>query len=1423
MSIPADLRRRAARGVLAFAALACLAGGPAFAATSSDALWSDVAETRIATTRLPRQIVPASYRTVALDQARLATALAAAPAEADVRVDDSTFTLTLPLPDGRFGEFQVVESPIMEPALAAKFPELRTYIGQGIDDPTATLRFDVTPTGFHGQIISWEGTSYVDPFQPGDTANYIAYRKGDARDDGERPTCHVTGEKLAADDAPDFAKRGVPAKIASGTTLRTYRLAMAATGEYTQFHGGTVANAMAAIITTVNRVNGIYERDLAVRMNLIANNDEVIYTNGGTDPYTNDDGFAMLDENRANLSAELGNGSFDVGHVVSTGGGGVAALGSVCSSSKAEGVTGSPSPVGDAFDVDYVAHEIGHQFGGNHTFNSSQSSCGGVNRNGSTAYEVGSGITIQAYAGICGSDNVLPNSVDYFHRVSLNEMLGFISTGGGTGCGVATPTGNTPPVVTAPAAFSIPKQTRFTLTAAGTDANNDSLTYIWEQFDLGNPNPAGGLNATAAGPLFRNFSPTASPSRTFPRQIPGGTWEVLPNPSSNRVMNFRVTARDNRAGGGGTNEAATALTVVAAAGPFVVTAPNTAVSWNAAQPQTVTWNVAGTSAAPIATATVSIHLSLDGGATYPLLLASGEPNDGSAEVLLLGSSPTTQARIRVSAENNVYFDTSDTNFTITGTPPTVALLAVQSVQLPEGNGRIDRNECNDVVVTLVNNGNAPATVVSATLSSSTPGLTATQPVAAFDDIPAGESRTALAPFEVTSDNTLACPSAADLALEVSYTGGNAPLQAPVSLPVGQAANPNYTFASSTGATIPGGGALVAGTQGDDVIANLVVPTGFNFSVYDTAFTGGSTLRVTSNGTLQLVASNGSRQWTNQALPASGSGEGAGSFPASAPVLMPYWDDIDTSTSAVTGGGVYTQLVGTSPNRTWIVEWRGEPVNQTGTAITANFAIEFREGSDEFAFVYAITGGANANGASATVGVQPATTGTLFTQHGFNTTSVSPGMRLTATRAAASCSADSGTCGVLPPGVTLTQSGGNSAVAENGATDSYTLVLNSAPSADVTLTLTPNAQVTAAPSSLVFTPATWNIPQTVTVTAVDDTVREGPHTGSIAHAASGGGYDAVAIPALSVAITDNDFNIRAAVSGLEGDGLVLQNGAATLAVTANGTSTFAATQATGSSYAVTVQTQPDAPEQDCDVTGGSGTVGNSDVTVQVACDTLTTQLAFGVQPSDVAAGTAIAPAVTVRLLDSLGNLADDDARSISIALDDNPGAGALTGTLAVPATAGVATFSSLRIDAEGEGYTLQASASGLPSATSEAFDVTAGEPAQLAFFVQPSTSFTGEAIAPAVTVRILDADGNTTASTATVTLTLGDNPGGGTLSGTVSVAAVNGVATFANLSIDAPGVGYTLDASSSGLTEDTSAAFDVIDAAVFEDGFEDLAP
>ncbi|MCC3158835.1 M12 family metallo-peptidase [Hymenobacter sp. 15J16-1T3B] len=647
-----------------------------FAASAQRVLWADSKAERLPAAAHSTTQALDRYRVVSVQTANLRAALAAAPAEQGAGARQSATVVSLPLPDGTAGRFRVVETQVMHPALAAKFPQIKTYAGQGIDDPSAVAYFDVSPAGLHTMILSPGNTVYMDPTADG--VNHLVFYKRDINQAVlTRAVCGVNtptgiGQRLSPTDNPTTASA---ATIGShGTQRRLYRLAMACTGEYAATKGGTLAGAMAGITTSVNRVSGVYTTELSVAFQLVANNDQLVFLNANSDPYTNNDGPTMLGENQTTVTNIIGANNYDIGHVFSTGGGGIAGLGVVCvAGNKARGVTGLPNPTGDAFDIDFVAHEMGHQFGGAHTFNSiADGNCTGPipgvtngTRSSLAAYEPGSGTTIMAYAGICSPSNIQPHSDPYFHAKSLEQIIAHIT---GTGnCATLTATNNTPPTVSAGTRRIIPKGTPFELTGTGTDADGDALTYCWEQYDLG---PGGAPNSPSGdAPIFRSFNPVTSPSRTFPRlsdllantQTMG---EILP--SYGRRLNFRLTVRDNRVNGGGTSYDTVSVPVVGTAGPFLVTQPNASgITWRATVPQQVTWDVANTTAAPISAANVDILLSTDGGQTYPYTLLAGTPNDGSEAVTVPATVPSsTTCRLKVKASGNVFFDISNNNFAL---------------------------------------------------------------------------------------------------------------------------------------------------------------------------------------------------------------------------------------------------------------------------------------------------------------------------------------------------------------------------------------------------------------------------------------------------------------------------------------------------------------------------------------------------------------------------------------------------------------------------------------------------------------------------------------------------------------------------------------------------------------------------------------
>ena len=910
-------------------ALACVVGPPAVQAAQigpvpvqhqrAAALWQDVTLPGPSSTARTTGKEPAlqlrRVRAATLDLPGMrALALEAPMARGGSKVTSSSLTISLPHPSGGYQRFALEEAPVMEPGLAAKHPDIKTYRGRGIDDPGATLRMDITRLGLHASVRAPSGGWYVDPYYVGDTSVYASYhradlinprgpliegvidqpqlslsrsfyKEGDTVDingagfvpgatvrlniasDGDGAALHsatATADKsgvirvtlpgaaarqgafdVTASDGRNSTSApyrvvddSMSANAVVGNALRTYRLALVTDPTYAAYFG--LENVTAAKVTLVNRITQIYEDETSISLVLIDGTDALNLNTaaqmtgangpcGGAACYTaaqaSGCGSGTLTRNRVVTGLLVGASSFDVGHIAfGLDGGGVASLGVVGGNLKAQGCTGLPTPTGDFFAVDYVAHELGHQFAGNHTFNGVIGSCSGSNRSPTNSVEPGSGSSIMAYAGICGADNLQPHSDPYWSQRSFDEIVAYTSSAeatlseqqmvaltgfsanglqfrlsfngvvsapivrginyitagikaalegaagwpagatvtvsalsdnaftvafggalagtdvaslqladissGATGFigeiargglsnrgGAVSGTGNATPIVTVPATMTIPLRTPFALTGSAVDGDDATLTYLWEQNDRGAASGTGlTSNIKTDGPLFRQFSTRAvvtdsgtieyespgenqvstDPTRVFPdmaqilanntNALTGACPTVSATPTAAQIdcyseflptaayvgfaanaappsLNFKLTARDGR---GGVNSATTTLVLAPAAGPFLVTSPNTAATLNSGA-HTVTWSVANTNVAPVNTANVKITLSLDGGVTWPAVLAESVPNSGSASVTFPALA-STRARVKIEAVGNVFFDVSDSDFTLAVAP-----------------------------------------------------------------------------------------------------------------------------------------------------------------------------------------------------------------------------------------------------------------------------------------------------------------------------------------------------------------------------------------------------------------------------------------------------------------------------------------------------------------------------------------------------------------------------------------------------------------------------------------------------------------------------------------------------------------------------------------------------------------------------------
>ncbi|AZI40590.1 T9SS C-terminal target domain-containing protein [Epilithonimonas vandammei] len=611
---------------------------------------------------------PSKYKLFKLNIEDIKADLATAPKRFS---NDESLVLKFPTAEGKLVDYVVQEASVMDPALQAKYPNLRSYLGYEKGNSGNSIRFSVSPyDGVNVMYYNAGKTAYLDAYTQ-DKSTYMVYNREDL---GPNLKGFVCGYKNP--EVENIVSEPVPQSLVQDGQFRNYRLALSSTMEYSRYHiiragltGGTVQQkkeaVLAAMNTTMTRVNGVYEKTISLTMTMIPNNDLLLSID--VDAYgpgfTNDSGSTLLNENQAFVDQTVGSSAYDIGHIFSTGGGGIAQLRSPCvTGSKARGVTGRSAPRTDAFDIDYVAHEMGHQWGAQHTFDNS---CAG-NRTATTSVEPGSGSTIMAYAGIC-APNVQSKSDAYFHVVSVNQMYSNITTGSGAGCGVKTANNNQVPVIQPLTNYSIPSGTAFILTGNATDPDGDALTYLWEQTDVrGLTTSEAPISTQTSGAVFRSYSPTVSSSRPFPTMtaISAGTlaptWEVIPTVARN--LNFALFVNDNKATG---NQAARAnmIVTVTNVAPFKVTSQTAAANYNGGSTLPVTWDFEGTTATPINTENVQILLSSDNGLTFPTVLAESVPNNGSANVVLPNEN-NGNARIMVKAIGNIFFAVNATRFNI---------------------------------------------------------------------------------------------------------------------------------------------------------------------------------------------------------------------------------------------------------------------------------------------------------------------------------------------------------------------------------------------------------------------------------------------------------------------------------------------------------------------------------------------------------------------------------------------------------------------------------------------------------------------------------------------------------------------------------------------------------------------------------------
>ncbi|HEX8878242.1 MAG TPA: zinc-dependent metalloprotease family protein [Phycisphaerales bacterium] len=721
---------------------------------------------------------PKAYASFKMDDRQMAAMLAAAPMEFTPAAEEAP-TVMLPRPDGTLEAFALVESPVMHPLLAAKYPSIKTYAAQGIDNPAAVARVSMNELGFFATVLSPEGDYAVAPLEPvtalrNPDAIYASSYAGDINGPWECGFVNTPGPVL-----PDPS-----ILVSTGPTLRTYQIACAMEAQMcVNLGGGTVAGGLSLVTTAVNATNVVWEKEFAIRLIMFPESDKIIFNNVATNPYDNSDNTVMLDENQG-IIEQFSDAAYDIGHVIAWTGGGVASRGSACSpSNKGRGVSGNMFSASSFSNPQTFMHELGHQFNAPHSWNSPNGSCTAAQWGGSAAMEPGSGSTIMSYAGSCSPDNVQNFRDTYYSQGSQQQITDFAAA---LACTVAVATTNNAPVITTPVLNNdvIPIGTPFTLTASATDPDGDALTYLWEQRDFGSQRALSAGDG-GTGPLFRSFPPnTTGTTRYFPKlstiltgNLAGSAGEILP--STTRIIRFRFTARDNKAGGGGVNFVDRQIRSISTVGPFKITSPNTSGAQSGAV--VVRWDVKNTNVTPFNHNLVNIWLSTNGGNTFPTLLKGDTPNDG-VEPVILPQSSSSQMRIMVRPKGNIgdalYFDISDANMTLSAAPATARVASggspviADSVGNGNANGVPEPGETNvQMWFDLLSTGLATATNVSATVQSLTAGVTVTQPNVSFDDMPLGALERNAFPALISVAPSVVCGSNASIRLNVTTAQG----------------------------------------------------------------------------------------------------------------------------------------------------------------------------------------------------------------------------------------------------------------------------------------------------------------------------------------------------------------------------------------------------------------------------------------------------------------------------------------------------------------------------------------------------------------------------------------------------------------------------------------------------------------------------
>ncbi len=946
-------RLRRALATVAVTLLAPLA----YSAEVVTGYWSDVSENEpvVQTSLSPKSSTnPSESRLLKFNLAQLRDALSGAAAT----------NIMLPDPYGGAVEFALRPSSVMPKQLATRYPEIRAFEGVALHDSATTIRLELSSKGLTAQVLGAGNRWLIDPVKGLSPEFARSYKYSKSFHTKDEAFCELESTGVfGGGSAPSNRFKGTTRRAKStGESVKTYRLAVATTGEYGVYHGGTTASALEAVVATINRVDGIFASELAIRFQLVDDNDAVVFADPATDPFTgNDDAGTLIDESQAQIDLLIGTENYDVGHTLSTGAGGLAGLGVVCrEGGKAEGVTGSSRPEGDFFDVDYVAHELGHQFAADHTWNGSNGGCGPQQRGPDSAYEPGSGSSIMSYAGLCGADNIASAVDALFHHQSFDQIIGYTTEGIGSVCGSDAVSGNTAPQVDAGSDYVVPKQTPLVVSGSATDQEQGSLLYSWEQRDLG---PQAALTDPDDGrfALFRMLDSASSPERYLPAlaTVVSGTPDLSERiPQVAREMTMRLTVKD---GAGGVQSDDIVVSIDGDSGPFEVVSPNGGEQ--VGRSKTVEWDTGFTEQAPVSASMVEIYLSTNDGVSFDQLIDTVD-NTGSANINFPVGIQSQDARLMIKGAGNIFYDVSDAAFQLDSdraVPPTPVL---------------DRVEAGDTKLTLYFDEGQPNGVVADTYEA----YCATESIATETDY----TIDALLPFD---ENT---PVTSELEITDDFTIEQDGIQVPVNITHTWRGDVVVDLSSPAGTTVRL--KETVGTDGDDDVIETYPITALPAESLS-AFEGQSTLGtwVLDVSDTQLEDSGQLESWGVTIVSRSSASEGTASG-ASSPLVV----------EGLINGETYDCRV--TP---FAEGWPGEsvsfppaiPVGADGNSLTPTFAaltstadgfsVQVSNYDSEFTWDVATTAGSasiNGTGLIAVTGLgagQSATVTVIASRVGFN--------------------------------------------------------------------------------------------------------------------------------------------------------------------------------------------------------------------------------------------------------------------------------------------------------------------------------------------------------------------------------------------------------------------------------------------------------